>query len=245
MTIRIAMWSGPRNISTAMMRSFGGRTDCTVSDEPFYGAYLKQSGEPQPMATEIIEDMECDWHAVTAAMNGPPPVDAAIWYQKHMPHHMIDTVGISSFPDHRHAFLIREPERVIASYVRKRASVTFKDLRYDKQLAYFEEAATLSNTPPPVIESTSFLNDPEGHLKALCAALEIPWDAGMLKWEAGPRETDGIWASHWYDRVTASTEFGAPPSEMPKLTGDALKLADQCRPYYDAMRAFALTSSHE
>lgn len=240
MTIRIAMWSGPRNISTAMMRSFGGRKDCTVSDEPFYGAYLKQSGEPQPMASEIIEDMDCDWNTIAETMNGAPPKDKPIWYQKHMPHHMIDAIGIEAFPDHRHAFLIREPERVIASYAEKRVSIKFADLRYDRQLAYFKQAWEMAGTPPPVIESTTFLSDPEGYLRALCTALELPWDAGMLKWEPGIQQTDGVWASHWYDRVIASTKFGKPPFGAPELSEEASKLARECQPYFDEMKAFAL-----
>ena len=122
MTMRIAMWSGPRNISTAMMRSLGARRDCAVSDEPFYGAFLKDSGEPHPMAAETIADMDCDWHSVLATQSGPAPDGALIWYQKHMPHHMVGPVDIRDMPDHRHAFLIRAPERVVASYRNKNRS---------------------------------------------------------------------------------------------------------------------------
>ncbi len=121
--IRIAMWSGPRNLSTAMMRSFGARADTLVSDEPFYGAYLKTTGDPQPMAEEIIADMECDWHAVAAAQNSTAPAGRAIWYQKHMPHHMVGPISILDFPDTRHAFLIRDPIRVAASYANKRTAI--------------------------------------------------------------------------------------------------------------------------
>lgn len=240
MTIRIAMWSGPRNISTAMMRSFSSRADCTVSDEPFYGAYLKQSGEPQPMADAIIADMDCDWSSVTMAMNGSPLEPAPIWYQKHMPHHMIGDISISAFPDHRHAFLIREPERVIASYANKRVSVKFDDLRYDRQLEYFRAAKDTSGNIPPVIDSSAFLHNPEGHLRALCAGLDIEWDAAMLRWQSGIHSSDGIWASHWYDRVAGSTGFAQPKGTKPVLTGDAIALADQCRPYYEEMQQYAL-----
>lgn len=102
MTIRIAMWSGPRNISTAMMRSFGARRDCAVSDEPFYGAFLQATGEPHPLAAETIADMDCDWHSVLATQSGHPPGGEPVWYQKHMPHHMVG-------PDRRHA---RPPARL-------------------------------------------------------------------------------------------------------------------------------------
>ena len=240
MTIRIAMWSGPRNISTAMMRSFGSRSDCAVTDEPFYGAYLKDSGEPQPMAEQIIADMDCDWNRVADAMRGTSRDNAAVWYQKHMPHHMIGDISICDFPDHRHAFLIREPERVIASYAVKRVTVKFEDLRYDRQLEYFEWAKANSGQVPSVIDSTAFLSDPEGHLRALCANLDIPWDKRMLQWTPGIKPDDGIWASHWYDKVADSTGFGPVPGPKPELAGSAAKLAEECRPCYDAMRKFAL-----
>ena len=241
MTFRIAMWSGPRNISTAMMRSFGARADCVVSDEPFYGAYLKDSGEPQPMADQIIADMDCDWSSVADTMRGPAPENAAVWYQKHMPHHMIGTTSISDFPDHKHVFLIREPERVIASYAVKRVAVKFDDLRYDRQLEYFRWAKAKLGTPPAVIDSTQFLSDPKGHLKLLCSQIGIPWDERMLQWKPGIKPSDGIWATHWYDKVAASSGFGTAPGPKPVLEGTAAELAEKCRPYYDQMREFALT----
>jgi hypothetical protein len=225
-----------------MMRSFGGRSDSSVCDEPFYGAYLKDSGEPQPMADDIIADMDCDWGSVADTMRGAVPGGASVWYQKHMPHHMIGDVTIRDFPDHKHAFLIREPERVIASYAVKRVKVEFDDLRYDRQLEYFEWARDSTGEVPAVIESTTFLSDPEGHLKALCTKLDLPWDAGMLSWTPGIKPDDGIWASHWYDKVAASSSFGPAPGPKPELDGVAAKLADECRPHYEAMQEFALTA---
>jgi len=240
MTIRIAMWSGPRNISTAMMRSFEAREDCAVSDEPFYGCYLRDSGEPQPMADKIIEDMDCDWQSVGNTLRGPAPGGAGVWYQKHMPHHMVGPVSIEDFPDHAHAFLVREPERVIASYAAKRVTLKFDDLRYDRQLAYFEWATAQGNAVPPVIESTRFLQDPEGHLRALCKRLGIAYDTAMTSWRPGVRKTDGIWASHWYDKVSSSTGFGPPPGPLPDLDSESAELARQCRPFYEAMAKHAL-----
>ena len=240
MTIRIAMWSGPRNISTAMMRSFDARSDTVVSDEPFYGAYLEQSGEPQPMADTIIRDMDCNWSSVLSNMRGPPPEPARIWYQKHMPHHMIGDIGIEDFPQHRHAFLIREPERVIASYNAKRVTVGFDDLRYDQQFAYFEWAQKTTGEVPAVVDTSTFLADSESQLKLLCRRLGIAWDAAMLRWDRGIRPTDGIWAAHWYDAVANSAGFGPPPEGIPSLHGDLGELAERCRPYYEAMRKHAV-----
>ncbi len=232
MTTRIAMWSGPRNISTAMMRSFGGRSDCAVSDEPFYGAYLKTSGQRQPMADEIIASMDCDWQSVADSMRGAIPGGKPIWYQKHMPHHMVADVSIADFPGHRHAFLIRDPERVVASYAIKRVEVAADDLGYARQLEYADRVAQMTGKAPVVLDSADILRDPETHLRALCAALDIPWDAGMLSWQSGQRETDGIWASHWYGRVIETTEFGAAESAMIKLGKSGQAIADQCRDAY-------------
>lgn len=239
MTVRIAMWSGPRNISTTMMRSFSSRADCAVSDEPFYGAFLKASGADHPMAAEVIADMDCDWHGVAAAMRGAVPGGKAVWYQKHMPHHMEGPVGIAQFPDHHHAFLIREPERVIASYGVKRGAARFEDLGYARLLEYFEWARG-EGLDPPVVDTSSFLADPAGKLALLCERLGIGWDPAMLHWEAGIHSDDGIWASHWYDQVASSTGFGGAPGPLPELEGEAADLADRCRPYYEAMRSYVI-----
>ena len=233
--IRIAMWSGPRNISTAMMRSFGGRSDCAVSDEPFYGAFLKQTGQRQPMADEVIASMDCDWQSVAQEMRGPVPDGKPLWYQKHMPHHMV-----ADFPEHRHAFLIRDPVRVVASYAAKRVEVNAEDLGYARQLDYVDQAAQMTGKPPIVLDSADIVRDPEAHLKALCSALDIPWDDGMLSWQAGPRDSDGIWATHWYGRVLETTGFGGAESAAPQLGAAAQRIADECQPCYERLSAYKI-----
>ncbi|MGB5484079.1 sulfotransferase [Parasphingorhabdus sp.] len=232
MTTRIAMWSGPRNISTAMMRSFGGRSDCAVSDEPFYGAFLKTTGQRQPMADEVIASMDCDWQSVAETMRGPVPEGKAVWYQKHMPHHMVAGISIADFPDHRHAFLIRDPDRVVASYAAKRVEVTADDLGYARQIEYADRVAQMTGKAAIILDSADILRDPEAHLRALCIALDLHWDAGMLTWETGTRESDGVWASHWYGRVINTTGFGQPESTTPQLSDKEKGIADQCRDAY-------------
>ncbi|MEP2988966.1 MAG: sulfotransferase [Parasphingorhabdus sp.] len=233
---RIAMWSGPRNISTAMMRSFGGRGDCAVTDEPFYGAFLKTTGIRQPMADEVIASMNCDWKSVAKAMIGHIPDRKPIWYQKHMPHHMVADVSIADFPDHRHAFLIRDPAKVVASYAVKRVEVTVDDLGYERQLEYVDAIAEKSGKAPIILDSADILRDPEAHLKALCKSLDIPWDTGMLQWESGTRESDGVWASHWYNRVINTTGFGSPEaSSTSTLTNAEQRVADESRPFYEQL----------
>ena len=243
MSVRIAMWSGPRNISTAMMRSFGARADCAVSDEPFYGAFLKQTGEPHPMASETIEDMDCDWASVTATQSGPVPGGKSVWYQKHMPHHMVGPISIADFPDHAHAFLIRAPERVVASYAAKNELRRPELLGFAQLRAYFEAEAERSGSPPPVIDTDQVLENPKGVLSRLCAALGIPWDPAMLSWEKGPLPEDGVWGAHWYDKVNASTSFAPPPGPLPKLEGEYLEVAQACRADYEALKRYAIAAS--
>lgn len=226
------MWSGPRNLSTAMMRSFGARADTDVTDEPFYGAYLKLTGDPQPMADAIIADMDCNWDSVARTMSGPVPGGKPIWYQKHMAHHMEGPIDIEAFPDHVHAFLIRDPRRVVASYAAKRAQVRPEHLGLFRQRAYFDRVADNLGKAPPVVDSADILRDPAGVLARLCAALGIPWDPAMLSWPPGRRETDGIWASHWYNAVEASTGFGPPEGPLPELDAEAADVAEACAADY-------------
>jgi hypothetical protein len=235
MTIRIAMWSGPRNISTAMMRSFGARDDCAVSDEPFYGAFLKTSGEDHPLGRETIETMDCDWHSILETQSGPAPSGQPIWYQKHMPHHMVGPVSITDMPEHRHAFLIRAPERVVASYRKKNELRRPEMLGFAQLRRYFEFERDRSGHIPPVVVSDDILADPARVLERLCDALEIPWDQAMLSWKTGPHDEDGVWGAHWYDKVNASTGFGAAHDEMPQLDGEYARVADACRADYEAL----------
>ena len=237
MTVRIAMWSGPRNLSTAMMRSFGSRSDTFVSDEPFYGCFLKDTGADHPMRDEVIAAMDCDWTSVMTALRGPVPGGARVWYQKHMWHHMAVPIGYEDFDGFTHAFLIREPKRMIASYLRKREFAEFDGFGMDRQAEFFEREADRLGAAPPVVDANDVLADPEGVLSKLCAALGIPWDPAMLGWASGRRATDGPWAPHWYSAVEASTGFGPPEADAVDLPDDARRVADRCRPYYEHLAA--------
>ncbi len=238
MTLRIAMWCGPRNLSTAMMRSFGSRADTIVSDEPFYGAYLKATGDDQPMKDAVIAAMDCDWHSVARTMCGP--ADGPIWYQKHMAHHMEGPLGIADLAAHTHAFLIRDPARVVASYAAKRVAVRPDHLGVARQREYFDREADRLGKAPPVIDSADILADPPAMLAALCAALGIAFDPAMLHWAPGRRETDGVWASHWYESVEASTGFGVPETKPIRLDAQAQAVADACRADYAYLAAHRL-----
>jgi hypothetical protein len=238
--VRIAMWSGPRNLSTALMRSFGSRSDCAVVDEPFYAVYLKLSGAKHPMREEIIERCETDWRRVAETLSGPVPGGKWLFYQKHMTHHMPPEIGRDWMRGCRHAFLIRHPARVLASYAAKREAVAFSDLGFIEQAELFEQASKLSGRPCPVIDADVLLADPHRVLSLLCAGLAIPFDGAMLSWESGPRETDGIWAPHWYDAVNRSTGF-SPVQPQPKLKDRYLRdLEKKALPIYNRLAEYAL-----
>jgi hypothetical protein len=235
--VRIAMWSGPRNISTAMMRAFGARADCAVSDEPFYGAYLHATGLDHPLRAEVIASQPKDWRDVVAELTGPAPGARAIWYQKHMTHHMIDGFGRDWTDGFVNAFLIRAPEAALASYARKRADFTLEEIGLPAQFALFERAAERLGRAPPVIEGAQVLTDPRGALEALCTACGIVFDEAMLSWPPGRRASDGVWAPAWYEAVEKSTGFGPPEREarFEELPDRLKRIAEAARPYYERL----------
>jgi hypothetical protein len=224
-----------------MMRSFGSRADTVVSDEPFYGCFLKTSGADHPMRDEVIAAMDCDWRSVMASLRGPTRDGSPVWYQKHMWHHMAGPIGYDDFAGFTHAFLIREPERMIASYLRKREAAHFEDFGLERQAEFFDRESDRLGQAPPVIDANDVLADPQGVLSKLCAGLGIACDQAMLSWAAGRRATDGVWSAHWYGAVEASTGFGPPETEPVNLPDDARRLADRCRPYYEHLAAHRLS----
>lgn len=239
-TLRIAMWSGPRNLSTAMMRSFENRGDCAVWDEPFYGVYLDVTGADHPMRAECLAALERDPGAVARRCLGPAPGGARIFYQKHMTHHMIPEIPRDWITEMVNVFLIRAPERVAASYAVKREQAVLADIGFVEQKALFDQIADRTGAAPPVLDAWAVRRDPEGSLKKLCAAIGIAFDPAMLAWPAGQRRSDGPWAPHWYDAVTRSTGFAPAETDLPVLDPAGQRLADAARPYYEALRPYAL-----
>jgi hypothetical protein len=235
------MWSGPRNLSTAMMRSFGSRADTFVSDEPFYGCFLEDSGADHPVREETIASMDCDWRTVMLALSGDPPDGSPVWYQKHMWHHMTGPIGYGDFDGFRHAFLIREPERMIASYLRKREAARFEDFGLERQAEFYEREADRLGHAPPVIDANDVLSNPAAVLSKLCGALGLPWDPAMLSWAPGRRGTDGVWAAHWYGAVERSTGFGPPETGPVELSAEDQLLAERMRPYYERLAAHKIS----
>jgi len=243
--VRIAMWSGPRNISTALMRSFGARGDCAVTDEPFYAAYLVATGLIHPMREEVIASQPTDWRKVAEQLVGPPPNGKAVWYQKHMTHHMVPEFGRDWCDGLTNAFLIRAPEAVLMSYSQKRDDFTLDEIGLPAQAQLFDRAAQRLGRAPPVVESQDVLADPRGILSALCAACRVPFDPAMLSWAPGRRATDGVWAPVWYQAVERSTRFADPRPEagFADLPDALKKLAAVARPIYDRLAAHKLKAS--
>jgi len=235
----IAMWSGPRNISTAMMYAFGNRPDCAAWDEPFYAFSLIHHGNDHPMREEIIAANDSDWETLVAKCLAP--ATKPIFYQKHMTHHMLPGYDRKWIARLTNAFLIRSPERVLASYAKKWSEVSLRDIGFVEQAEIFDMVAQKSGKAPPVIDAEDVLAEPRAVLSKLCEACRVPFDDAMLHWPAGPKAFDGVWAPHWYNAVWASTGFAKPEPVALELPAHLTKIADAARPYYEKLREFRLT----
>jgi hypothetical protein len=237
---RIAMWSGPRNISTAMLRAFGSRPDTAVTDEPLYAHYLAATGAAHPGRDEIIRVHESDWRKVAATLTGPVPGGRPIWYQKHMAHHLLPGIGREWLDALTHAFLIREPDEMVASLLKTIPDAGLADTGLPQQCEIFDRVAGRLGRAPPVVLASEVLKDPRAQLEALCEALGIPFLDAMLAWPPGRRDTDGVWAKHWYAAVEASTGFEPYRRRHVELTEAQARLADECRPWYEKLYALRL-----
>jgi hypothetical protein len=227
------MWSGPRTVSTALMRAWENRPDTVVKDEPLYSFYLTATGLDHPGRDEVIASQPMDWRVVLRELTtGPLPPGVTIYYQKHMTHHLLPWVDRSALAGLRHAFLIRDPRSLLASYARVRSAPTLADLGLRQQAEIFEEFGG------PVLDSADLLAAPEPALRALCAALGVPFSAAMLSWPPGPRASDGVWAPYWYDSVRRSTGFVpvTGPVSPPDLDPALEPLLEECMPYYEKLR---------
>jgi hypothetical protein len=236
--LRIAMWSGPRNLSTAMMYAFAARGDCAVWDEPFYAAYLEATGIDHPMRAEVIVAGEVDAARVSATCSGDGPGNKAVFYQKHMTLHMIPGFDRGFMAACTNVFLIRHPARVVASYARKREGPGLADIGFVQQAELFDEVSQRLGHAPHVIDSADIRADPARALSGLCAAVGITFTDRMLHWEPGPKPYDGVWASHWYGAVHRSSGFEEAEGPLPDLTGEYARLVEAALPHYERLEAF-------
>lgn len=237
--LRIAMWSGPRNLSTAMMRCFGARSDTICIDEPFYAPYLKETGLEHPMRSDILNVHEADAHRVAEALSVGPAL-APVIYQKHMTHHMVDAIPRDWMARVRHVFLIRHPARVMASYSQKMDTLSLEDIGIPQQDKLFNQVYQLTGEAPLVLDSDDILAAPEPMIETLCGALGLDFQPKMLTWPAGARPEDGIWAAHWYDKVVTSTGFGGKLSPLPEIDTAWQALFSDAMDHYRRMEKHCL-----
>jgi hypothetical protein len=232
--VKIAMWSGPRNLSTAMMYAFGSRPDMAASDEPFYAAYLAATGLDHPMRDAVIAAGETDPARVAETLAGPVPEGKEHWYQKHMAMHMIAGFPLDWAAGCVNVHLIRHPARVIASYSEKREGPRLDDI------AFRQQAELHARFPGPILDSADIRANPRKMLEKLCAEIGLPFDPAMLFWPAGPKTFDGIWAPHWYGAVHGSSGFAGAEGPLPDLGPREADLARTAMPYYTALAALRL-----
>jgi hypothetical protein len=221
--VRIAMWSGPRNISTAMMRSWGNRMDTFVCDEPFYAHYLQATHRDHPGADEIMANGETDWRNVVQRLTGDVPEGKHIFYQKQMTHHLLPQIDRAWLGAATNCFLIRDPHDVIASYMRKNNDPTLEDIGFVQQAEIFDWVRADIGAIPTVIDARDVLENPRRILELLCDDVGVEFSDLMLSWPSGLRETDGIWAKHWYGEVLASTTFRRPSPRKPAPVPERLR----------------------
>lgn len=233
---RVAMWSGPRNISTAMMRAWENRPDTSVVDEPFYAAYLSRTGLDHPGRDDVIASQPTEFADVVEELRAPPADGVSVAYAKHMSHHMLPSDDLSWTHDFHNILLIRDPAEVVASYVRSRQSCEPDDIGIPQQARLWAQWQS-AGEDVPVVDAADFLRDPEAHLRWICDWLGIDFTPSMLSWPAGPRDSDGVWAPHWYDSVHASTGFAPWQARDITLNEHDAAVAEACRSTYEMLRS--------
>jgi hypothetical protein len=239
MSVRLAMWSGPRNLSTAMMRAWENRPDTVVWDEPLYAHYLHATDLDHPGRDEILAAGSTDWRDVAARSIGAIPDGAKVFYQKHMTHHLLPDIDRDWLNILTHVFLIRDPREVLLSYTRSRETVTIEDLGFIQQTSLFEWLTSRQGHVPLVIDSGDFLKNPRPFLENLCDHVGIEFSETMLSWPAGSRESDGVWAPHWYASVERSTGFAPWHKREGTLTGPLAAIEEAARPHYEKLAALS------
>lgn len=238
--LRIAMWSGPRNISTALMRSWGSRPDTVVCDEPLYAHYLLRTGKPHPGAEEVIRCHDTDWRRVVAWLTAELPEGKSIFYQKHMAHHLLPEIDRGWLADMANCFLIRDPEEMLTSLLHNVPQPTLEDTGLPQQVEIFDLVRRQTGSTPPVLDARDVLQRPEALLRRLCHALGVEFLPCMLHWEPGRRASDGVWAKYWYAAVERSTGFEPYRPKNERVPLKLQPLEQECRRLYDYLHVHRL-----
>lgn len=233
--LRLAVWSGPRNISTALMRSWGNRPDTFVIDEPFYAHYLQETRAPHPGIDEVITHHETDWRKVIDILLGPIPKGKSVFYQKQMNKHMLEHINMGWLPQMTNCFLIREPKDMITSFIKVVPNPTLDEFGLREQVEMFRQLRATQGESPIVIEAKDVLQNPRKILKAWCERLNIPFYESMLQWEPGFRDTDGVWSKYWYDNVCNSTRFASYKPKNEDVPMGMQDLLSRCEELYEEL----------
>jgi len=237
---RIAMWSGPRNISTAMMRAWGNRPDTAVVDEPLYAHYLQQTGLQHPGRDAILASQSTDWRQVAKELAGPIPGEPAIYFQKHMAQHLLPNIERDWLWGMQHAFLLRDPREMLLSLSKVMPRPRLTDTGLPQQLELLRLWQGQSAQEPIVLDAKDVLTAPCAILSRLCERLGVAFDEVMLRWPAGPRSTDGVWAPHWYASVQSSSQFEPWRSRTGTLSPELAQVHAECEPIYQELSQYRL-----
>lgn len=229
------MWSGPRNISTAMMRAWENRDDTFVTDEPFYACYLNDTGIKHPGREQVISSQSIEWETVIKDCVSLESGSCVIHYQKHMTQHMLSHLRLDWLDKLINVFLIRSPAEVIASYAKARPDLTAEDIGFAQQLRLYEHVKQNIHSEPLVISTEQVLSDPRSCLDSICSYCQVDFSEAMLQWPAGSRASDGVWAPWWYSNVEKSTGFSPYQKKQITLDHNQQQIAERCEPYYQAM----------
>ena len=236
--MKISMWSGPRNISTTMMYSFAQRGDTEVVDEPFYAHYITKVPElDHPGTDEVLATQDSDLASVIRELNQPG--QRPVRFYKNMGHHLFGIDDWSFLSGFENFLLTRHPADVIRSITKNMERPQLRDLGYSYlvEIVGFLES---QGTEPIVVVSSDILTDPEKVLSVLCARLGLSWDPAMLRWPAGPRPEDGVWAKHWYHSVHESTGFRPFTPNTQPLPPEYVPLLEEAMPYYNRLLQYAI-----
>lgn len=243
MTKPVCLWSGPRNVSTALMYSFGELADVRIVDEPLYGHYLRVSGAQHPGRDDVMTAMNCNGDAVMASLLLQQSDDPEqTLFIKHMAHHLVG-LDLDFLTYTNNIFLIRDPHEMLPSLTIQLPYATLADTGLKQQWDLFEQMSAAGQRPA-ILDSKELLLDPSGVLKALCSHLGMNFSAKMLSWEAGARAEDGVWAPHWYRAVHQSTGFAAYTAKI-DFPEDLQSLLTDCSPWYDKLYARALRANRD
>jgi hypothetical protein len=239
--LRIAMWSGPRNISTAMMRSWENRPDTIVIDEPLYAHYLHHVPVAHPGREEVMASQDGNWESVARHLTHDTLGKARIFYQKHMAHHLLPHMSRDWLLRLVNGFLIRDPRPMLASLNARMGLPELRDTGLEQQVEIFHLIRSQTGRIPPVIDSADVLKDPRRVLTRLCEAVGVEFMEQRLAWPPGKRDSDGVWAKYWYDAVERSTGFESPRETRTDLAPELEPLARQCQPFYEELAQYRIT----